>query len=56
MDKNVLPQDDFYQFVNGSWLDSAKIPSDHSVWGGFYELRKKTDADVLDILESALIE
>ena len=23
MDKNVLPQDDFYRFVNGSWIDSA---------------------------------
>ena len=56
MDTTISPKDDFYQFVNGSWIDSAKIPSDHSVWGGFYELRKKTDADVLDILESALID
>ena len=54
MDTAVSPKDDFYQFVNGNWIDSARIPSDHSVWGGFYELRKKTDADVLDILENAL--
>jgi len=54
MDRSTSPKDDFYQFVNGSWLDSAKIPSDHSVWGGFYELRKKTDADVLEILNTAL--
>ena len=33
----------FIRYVNGNWIDSAKIPSDHSVWGGFYELRKKTD-------------
>ena len=54
MNKSISPKDDFYQFVNGNWIDSAKIPNDHSVWGGFYELRKKTDADVLEILESAL--
>tara|TARA_Y100000994_G_scaffold249344_1_gene260492 strand:+ start:6414 stop:8399 length:1986 start_codon:yes stop_codon:yes gene_type:complete len=54
MDKSISPKDDFYQFVNGNWIDSAKIPNDHSVWGGFYELRKKTDADVLEILEDAL--
>ena len=47
MDNTVSPKDDFYQFVNGNWIDSAKKPNDHSVWGGFYELRKKTDADVL---------
>ena len=35
MDTTVSPKDDFYQFVNGNWIDSAKIPSDHSVWGGF---------------------
>ena len=56
IDKTVSPKDDFYQFVNGNWIDSAQIPSDHSVWGGFYELRKRTDADVLDILESALAD
>ena len=54
MDRSVSPKDDFYRYVNGSWLDSVQIPDDHSVWGGFYELRKKTDADVLDILEEAL--
>ena len=49
MDQAISPKDDFYRYVNGNWLDSAKIPNDHSVWGGFYELRKKTDKDVLDI-------
>ena len=54
MDRTISPKDDFYRYVNGNWLDSAKIPDDHSVWGGFYELRKKTDKDVLDILNNAL--
>ena len=54
MDLNTLPTNDFYRYVNGNWLDSVEIPSDHSAWGGFYELRKKTDADVLKILKNAL--
>ena len=40
MDTSISPKDDFYKFVNGNWLDSAIIPSDQSVWGGFYELSK----------------
>lgn len=26
MDKSVRPQDDFYNYVNGSWMKTAKIP------------------------------
>tara|TARA_Y100000589_G_scaffold63590_1_gene54997 strand:+ start:7343 stop:9322 length:1980 start_codon:yes stop_codon:yes gene_type:complete len=54
MDINISPKDDFYRYVNGNWLDSVNIPDDHSAWGGFYELRKKTDADVLEILRNAV--
>jgi len=54
MDTTISPRNDFYKYVNGNWLDSAKIPNDHSVWGGFYELRKKTDSDVLEILKNAV--
>lgn len=54
MDTTISPRNDFYKYVNGNWLDSAQIPNDHSVWGGFYELRKKTDSDVLEILKNAV--
>ena len=54
MDTTISPRNDFYKYVNGNWLDSATIPNDHSVWGGFYELRKKTDSDVLEILKNAV--
>jgi len=53
MDTTVQPQNDFYQYVNGSWLDKAEIPDDRTRWGGFMILRKKTDQDVLDILNKA---
>src|SRR5690606_8131630 len=53
MDTTVSPKDDFFRFVNGSWLDSTEIPSDRTTWGSFNELRKKTDSDALALLEAA---
>lgn len=53
MDTTVKPQNDFYQYVNGSWIDKAEIPDDRTRWGGFMILRKKTDEDVLKILKKA---
>lgn len=54
MDKEAKPTDDFFRYVNGKWLDNTEIPDDQTSWGGFNELRKKTDADVLSILEMAM--
>jgi putative endopeptidase len=53
MDKTVPPQQDFFRFVNGTWLDQTEIPSDRTRWGSFDELRQNTDKDVLDILKAA---
>lgn len=53
MDTTVNPQDDFYSYVNGSWMKTAEIPDDRTSWGGFQILRKSTDTDVLDILKTA---
>jgi putative endopeptidase len=54
MDTSVKPSDDFFRYVNGSWLDKTEIPADRTRWGGFGELRKQTDADVLTILNEAI--
>ncbi len=56
MDKGVSPSSDFFRFVNGAWLDKAEIPADRTSWGSFNELRKKTDADVLEILNDAIAQ
>ena len=56
MDTNVKPQDDFFRFVNGNWIDKTEIPDDQTSWGGFNQLRKKTDEDVLAILNKAIEE
>lgn len=54
MDTTVRPNDDFFRYVNGSWLDKTEIPDDQTSWGGFNKLRKDTDADVLQILSDAI--
>lgn len=53
MDTSVSPKEDFYRYVNGTWLDQNEIPEDETSWGSFAELRKKTDAAVLQILKNA---
>ena len=53
MDTTVSPKDDFYSYVNGTWMRSTEIPDDQVRWGGFNVLRKKTDKDMLGILTSA---
>merc|ERR1711916_66170 len=56
MGTSVKPQDDFFRHVNGNWLDNTEIPDDQTSWGGFNQLRKQTDADVLTILNKAIEE
>ena len=54
MDTTVTPNEDFFNYVNGTWLKTNEIPDDRTRWGSFDELRKKTDADALSILKSAM--
>jgi len=56
MDKSVRPQDDFYNYVNGTWMKTAQIPADKASWGSFNELREKTDLNSLKILDNLLKE
>ena len=56
MDKSVRPQDDFYNFVNGTWMRTAVIPSDKSTWGSFNKLAEDTDNNSMTILNSLLTE
>ncbi|WP_156112448.1 M13 family metallopeptidase [Lacinutrix jangbogonensis] len=54
MDKKVKPNDDFFKYVNGKWLETNEIPDDRTTWGSFQELRKKTDEDALAILKATM--
>ena len=33
MDKMVSPKNDFFKFVNGTWLKNTEIPADKTRWG-----------------------
>lgn len=50
-DKSIRPQDDFYGYVNGTWLKTTEIPSDRTSTGAFYDLREKSRDDVKAIIE-----
>ena len=53
MDNTVSPKNDFFNFVNGTWLKNTEIPADKTRWGSFDELRQNTDKDALAILNDA---
>lgn len=53
MDTKISPSQDFFKYVNGTWLDKTEIPSDRTTWGSFNELIKRTDKDVMTVLKDA---
>jgi putative endopeptidase len=53
MDQSVSPKEDFFNFVNGTWIKNTEIPADKTRWGSFDELRQNTDKDALQILSEA---
>ena len=42
--RDVRPQDDIYEFVNGTWLKNTPIPSDKSNYGSFSKLADLSEA------------
>ena len=53
IDDSVKPGDDFYQHVNGKWLDSFEIPDDFSNYGSFTVLFERSEDRVKAIIEDA---
>lgn len=58
MDLSVRPQDDFFRYVNGAWLDSHVIPGDRAADGAFHQLRDLSEenchAIVLDAVDGKI--
>jgi putative endopeptidase len=50
MDLSVRPQDDFFRYVNGKWVDATEIPPDQSTYGSFAILRTEAQAAVREII------
>ncbi len=51
MDRSVVPGDDFYGYVNGTWQQHAEIPADRSRWSSFSELNDTAEARTRAIIE-----
>ena len=51
MDKTVRPGDDFYEFVNGKWLETATIPPDKSYYGTVVTVFENTEANLHAIVD-----
>jgi putative endopeptidase len=49
-DKSVRPQDDFYRFVNGGWLDTFELPPEKSKYGVFNDLHERVRAQLKKII------
>ena len=49
-DQSVSPREDFFRYVNGSWLKSYEIPADRSGYGSFTVLREESEASVREII------
>lgn len=52
MDTSVNPGDNFFKFMNGSWLENTEIPADRSSFGGFAILRDLSEERVKGIIEA----
>lgn len=53
IDTAVRPQDDFFTYVNGGWINRTNIPADQGRWGSFNELREFNNDAVLKVLKKA---
>ena len=53
MDKQVKPGDDFYEYANGNWLKTSKIPDSKTSWGSFTELRERSVEAMRTLLDEA---
>ncbi len=53
MDKTVKPGDDFFAYMNGTWLKETEMPADKATYGGFIILRDEAQDDVKVIVEES---
>jgi putative endopeptidase len=56
MDSTCAACENFYEFANGGWLTSTKIPAAYARWGSFEILGDKNEGVLRQIVESAAAE
>jgi putative endopeptidase len=50
MDTTIRPQDDFFRYVNGTWLKTFKMPADKARYGAFTMLHDESELAVKEII------
>lgn len=53
MDLSVQPGDNFFNYVNGTWLKKTEIPADKATYGSFAILADEAQAHVKAIIDEA---
>ncbi|TPW14887.1 MAG: M13 family peptidase, partial [bacterium] len=53
IDRAVRPQDDFYQFANGAWLDRTEIPAIYSSYSVYQQVNERVELSLQGIIENA---
>ena len=51
MDTSVAPQQDFFRYVNGKWVDNTQIPADKARWGSFDALSENSQTQVRELIQ-----
>ena len=51
MDSSQRPQDDFFRYVNGTWMKNFEMPADKSTFGAFHQLRDDSELSVKKIIQ-----
>ncbi len=52
-DRQTRPQDDFFQFVNGTWLKNTEIPADKSRYASFTQLADEAEINLRKLIEES---
>jgi putative endopeptidase len=50
-DESVRPQDDFFAYVNGTWVKNTEMPADKARWGTFDALGEQSQRDIRELVE-----
>ncbi len=53
MDTSVRPGDDFFAYVNGTWVEETEIPADKASYGVGYMLYEEAQENVKTIIEAS---